>query len=179
MEMTSNFRPLCIDSILMLIKWTRRGSSFLHNKSSERTRWWGGELHMNCHSLCLHTFAPLSCRPQVFQLDAIDAAMCEVMFDGAGLDGAKARNTACDWWHHLAHARLFSMHMQITLRLSARAPEDWLPYNYQKATCAACFGPRSCFCIYTAVKWYTWKGCINSILSLIPEMLPFQTGTTV
>lgn len=51
---------------------------------------------MNYHSLCLHTFAPLSCHPQVFQLDTIDAAMCEVMFDGAGLDGVKARNTACD-----------------------------------------------------------------------------------
>lgn len=51
---------------------------------------------MNYLSLCLHTFAPLSCHPQVFQLDAIDAAMCEVMFDGAGFDGAKARNTVCD-----------------------------------------------------------------------------------
>lgn len=55
-----------------------------------------GELHMNYLSLCLHTFTPLSCRPQVFQLDAIDAVMCEVMFDGAGLDGTKARNTVCD-----------------------------------------------------------------------------------
>lgn len=51
---------------------------------------------MNYLSLCLHTFALLSCQPQVFQLDAIDAAICEVMFDGAGLDGTKARNTLRD-----------------------------------------------------------------------------------
>lgn len=75
---------------------------------------------MNYLSLCLHTFAPLSCHPQVFQLDAIDAAVCEVIFDGAGFDDAKARNTVC----HLARTRLFSMHIQITLRLRAWTPED-------------------------------------------------------
>lgn len=116
------------------------------------------------HCLVIHRF---------FQLDAIDAAMCEVMFDGAGLDGAKARNTVCDWWHHLALARLFSMHMQITLRLRAWAPEDWLPYNYQTPTCAACSGLRFCFSIHTAMKWTVWKGCINSIFPLMLEMLPF------
>lgn len=63
----------------------------------------GSCIRITSHCVCTHLPHCLVIH-RFFQLDAIDAAVCEVMFDGTGSDGTKAGNTLCDWWHHLACA---------------------------------------------------------------------------